>query len=699
MSVKNKSSKIFFILLLAIICSVISYKQNFTTYIDGLFFDLSIFSNFHLQKLVDLDKDSSDNASSTVVIAVDEPTLAAPEAQVPRAMFSPLFAEVASKALQAGAKNVIFDVVMEFDTARWGLGGVERPEEFSKFDTPFLTLLGKHRKEKKIILARTASGIPAERFRALAGTGAIALAELPLDADGVIRQIPLALETVSGRKAFTLAGAALQLEKGLDIEPSILAPEKRLTALVPSVPMIDVIRCGDSEALQEIFQHRTVLIGSVLPDEDRILAPDRFISPSHSLSYVSKCKFAPVNTFGGNARSIPGVFYHAAAIDSLSRGLHSQLPSKLILSIVSAIASVIGAWLAVSVGPRFGVAALLVVSILIFVGSLFLMNEQVVVPSGRSILTLFIAFFAGWGFKILVLERRAINLRRNFGFYLAPQLVDRLANSAEMPRLDGEMREITVMFADLSGFTALSEVVDSRTLTETINRYLSTIAEVVDLSGGYVDKFIGDAVMAIWNAPANLDNHETSAVKAAWSIERQILAMAAADMHENGRGLDVKIAINSGLATVGNVGAKRRLSYSAIGETVNVAARFENLGPIFGVRTVVGTETARAVQGEFVMLPLADVLVRGKSLPITVWTPLMSVSELSDNDEAFKTDYENALSDLRVGNFDQAEEAWTVLASSDWQAAAAAKFMAASISQLREAPSIEGVFGYLRIDK
>ncbi len=255
------------------------------------------------------------------------------------------------------------------------------------------------------------------------------------------------------------------------------------------------------------------------------------------------------------------------------------------------------------------------------------MNEQVVVPSGRSILTLVVAFFAGWGFKILVLERRAINLRRNFGFYLAPQLVERLANSAEMPRLDGEMREITVMFADLSGFTALSEVVDSRTLTETINRYLSAIAEVVDLSGGYVDKFIGDAVMAIWNAPADLDNHETSAVMAARNIERQILAMAATDMHENGRGLDVKIAINSGLATVGNVGAKRRLSYSAIGETVNVAARFENLGPIFGVRTVVGTETARAVQGEFVMLPLADVLVRGKSLPITVWTPLMSVSE------------------------------------------------------------------------
>jgi len=186
---------------------------------------------------------------------------------------------------------------------------------------------------------------------------------------------------------------------------------------------------------------------------------------------------------------------------------------------------------------------------------------------------------------------------------------------------------------------------------------------------------------------------------AAQKIEQQILIMAAMDTQENGLGFDVKAAINTGPATVGNVGAKRRLSYSAIGETVNVAARFENLGPIFGVRTVVGTETARAVQGEFVMLPLADVLVRGKSLPITVWTPLMSVSELSDNDEAFKTDYENALSDLRVGNFDQAEEAWTVLASSDWQAAAAAKFMAASISQLREAPSIEGVFGYLRIDK
>ena len=693
MKLKNNLLKACFIIFISIITALVSVNSKFKTSIDGFFYDVSLASNFYLKAFFDSPTDDATQSASTIVVAIDEKTLSAPEAQVPRAMFSPLFADVTSKVLLAGAKSIVFDVVMEFDTARWSLSGVDRPEKFKKFDNGFLLLLRKYSKDRSIVLARTASAMPAQRFQTVAGAESIAFAELPLDDDGVIRQLPLELETKTNTRALTLTGAALQAESDLDRLPSMLAPKNRITASIPSVSMIDVMKCDDRRSLREVFGGRTVFLGSVLPDEDRVLAPDRLIPIAPPKAYVSDCGFSAVNTLGGNVRSIPGVFYHAASTDALVRGLHSHAPSKLLLGLSALVAAMFAGILAVSAGPGVAATALFMVSALTFIASIFLIQEQVVFPLGRTLLTMTVAFFAGWGFKILVLERRAANLRRNFGFYLAPQLVERLTESADMPRLDGETKEISVMFADLSGFTKLSESVDSTTLTETVNRYLSVIAEVVDESGGYVDKFIGDAVMAIWNAPAELEDHALVAVLSAQRIEQKILIIADVDRQKNIPGFDVKVAINSGTATVGNVGAKHRLSYSAVGETVNIAARLENLGPVFGLRTVVGPETARAVQGRLLMLPLADVLVRGKSVPITVWTPL------APDLLALKTEYEQALVNVREGNFEQAQIAWTRLSSVDWPAAAASKFMASSVSQTRSLPPIDGIFGYLRTDK
>ena len=699
MTKRNIGLKIFYIAIISTLLCIVSIKTKFITPIDGFFYDTSLSANFYIKKFFNFQNHDPSQQVSSVVIAIDESTLSAPEAQVPRAMFSPLFADITRKVLNAGAEKVIFDVVMEFDTARWSLSGVERPEKFKKFDLGFLLLLRKYSKDKRIVLARTATAMPAKRFQTIAGSEAVAFAELPLDGDGVIRQIPLELATKTGAHARTLIGAALQREHSPDRAQSLLAPQKRITTLIPSVPMIDVMRCNDNQSLRKVFEGRMVFVGSVLPDEDRVLAPDRLIPTEQSKALGSGCNFSTVNTLGGNVRSIPGVFYHAAATDSYLRELDAHAPSNLLVGLAALLASCFAVILALGASPGLAAIALIIVSLIAFVASIFLVDGQVVFPLGRTLLIMLVAFIAGWGFKILVLERRAISLRRSFSFYLAPQLVERLAASEDMPRLDGETREITVMFADLSGFTKLSERVDSATLTKLVNRYLSAIAQEVDSSGGYVDKFIGDAVMAIWNAPAEIENHAAVAVMAAQKIEQQILIMAAMDTQENGLGFDVKAAINTGLATVGNVGAEHRLSYSAVGETVNIAARLENLGPLFGLRIVVGPETARAVQEELVMLSLADVLVPGKSTPITISTPIAMPSEISDEANAFKGAYEKALEDVREGNFEKAQETWKNLALTDFPAAKAANFMANSTLETRSLPPIDGIFGYIKTSK
>ncbi|MEL0101537.1 MAG: CHASE2 domain-containing protein, partial [Euryarchaeota archaeon] len=210
----NKTTllKIFYILTLSIILCIASLKTKFITSVDGFFYDASLSANFYIKKFFNLQNQDSSRRVSSIVIAIDESTLSAPEAQVPRAMFSPLFADITRKALDAGAEKVIFDVLMEFDTARWSLSGVEKPEKFKKFDLEFLLLLRKYSKDKRIILARTTTAMPAKRFHTIAGSEAIAFAELPLDGDGVIRQIPLELATKTGAHARTLIGAALQRE-------------------------------------------------------------------------------------------------------------------------------------------------------------------------------------------------------------------------------------------------------------------------------------------------------------------------------------------------------------------------------------------------------------------------------------------------------------------------------------------------------
>jgi len=136
-----------------------------------------------------------------------------------------------------------------------------------------------------------------------------------------------------------------------------------------------------------------------------------------------------------------------------------------------------------------------------------------------------------------------------------------------------------------------------------------------------------------------------------------------------------------------------------VGETVNIAARLENLGPLFGLRIVVGPETARAVQEELVMLSLADVLVPGKSTPITISTPIAMPSEISDEANAFKGAYEKALEDVREGNFEKAQETWKNLALRDFPAAKAANFMANSTLETRSLPPIDGIFGYIKTSK
>jgi adenylate cyclase len=260
--------------------------------------------------------------------------------------------------------------------------------------------------------------------------------------------------------------------------------------------------------------------------------------------------------------------------------------------------------------------------------------------------------------RFLVEERRRRRVQEAFNHYLAPSIVDQLAESEAELQLGGERREITVMFADLSGFTALSTKLAPEELMAVTNAYHALMVEAVEATGGYVNQFLGDAVMAIWGAPLADPDHAASAAGAALRIVESVMrAKAEADLKSE-PGYAVKIGLNTGPAVVGNVGAPKRYNYTAVGETVNIAARLESVPEDYGCRIVVGPKTAAAIADRFVLCELDWIKVKGKDEAFSIFQLIGEKSKSSAAEVLYQQQYRLGLDRYRAGDFAVAEKIW-----------------------------------------
>lgn len=223
-------------------------------------------------------------------------------------------------------------------------------------------------------------------------------------------------------------------------------------------------------------------------------------------------------------------------------------------------------------------------------------------------------------------EKRFI--RDVFSQMMSPILVEKLASQPEPPKLGGELRELTVMFSDLQGFTSIAEGLAPQDLTKLINRFMTPMARVIqDDHAGTIDKFMGDAIMAFWNAPLDVPDHPRRALEAALGMRAALtmingeLAREAAEKGEGPMGLAFGIGINTGPCSVGYMGSEQRKAYTTIGDAVNLASRLEGLTRLYGVDCVLGDSTARAVgpaEGSapaFALIEVDLVRVKGKQRP------------------------------------------------------------------------------------
>jgi adenylate cyclase len=218
-------------------------------------------------------------------------------------------------------------------------------------------------------------------------------------------------------------------------------------------------------------------------------------------------------------------------------------------------------------------------------------------------------------------RRRARYTRAMLSQYLPPAVVSRLIENPELMRLGGEAREVTLMFTDLANFTTLSEQLSAEQTVEVLTGYFNAMTPIVLDTGGTVDKFIGDAVMAFWGAPLDDPRHAEHAVRAAMAMQRAMAPLVAELLSRGLPPIHMRIGLHTGRVVVGNVGSDQRFSYTAIGDAVNLAARLEGANKAFGTTILLSGATAAQLPASLPLRALDEVIVKGKTAPVRVFTP------------------------------------------------------------------------------
>ena len=213
-------------------------------------------------------------------------------------------------------------------------------------------------------------------------------------------------------------------------------------------------------------------------------------------------------------------------------------------------------------------------------------------------------------------------IKKQFEHYLDPRMVKKLQKDPSLLKLGGETRYMTFMFCDIRGFTPISEQYkdNPEELTKLINRFLTRMTNVIIANGGTVDKFMGDCIMAFWNAPLKIENHQMLAVLTASQMQSELAMLNEQLTAENLPNIKVGIGINSGEALVGNMGSDQRFDYSVIGDPVNLAARLESASKTLGHTLIVGENTKKVIDDKFPFKFVDSITVKGKTEPVNVYT-------------------------------------------------------------------------------
>lgn len=315
-----------------------------------------------------------------------------------------------------------------------------------------------------------------------------------------------------------------------------------------------------------------------------------------------------------------GIEHHAHAINTiLNQSFMASTPEGVNLFIFLLVAIVIGfvqpkvkTWFA------FIFIFLLVISYTAISLALFT-NLNLIIPLPSVVIEQLMIFVTIIGFKILTEEANVKYIRNTFSKFVSKDVVDELLRHPEKIALGGAKREITIFFSDIRGFTTLSEALSPEELVKLLNEYLSTMTEIIIECKGTIDKYMGDAIMAFWGAPVDLEDHAYYACVASLIQMDKLAQLQASWKERNLPSIDIGIGLNTGSAVVGNMGSSQRMDYTCMGDTINLGSRLEGSNKTYGTNIIISEYTYERVKERVYARELDLVQVKGKTHPVRIY--------------------------------------------------------------------------------
>lgn len=349
---------------------------------------------------------------------------------------------------------------------------------------------------------------------------------------------------------------------------------------------------------------------------------------------------------------VPGVTIHADIIDQIIAGAFISRPDtakgiELAMALMAVLLLLVALPLLNPLGDALSAASL--IAAVTFGFWYMFSNYQMLFSPVIPVAAILLAYMTGVATDLLITERQGKFVRNAFAYYLSPAMVDRLADNPEALKLGGEEKELTILFCDIRGFTSLSEGLDPTELTELLNNFLTPMTTALLEKGATIDKYMGDAIMAFWNAPIDQEDHAQLACEGLLEMRRELVALN----QRAPRAIDIGIGLNTGPCCVGNLGSNQRFNYSAIGDAVNVSSRIEGLTKQYGLDNLVAEETLSRCEG-FASLEVDSVAVVGREEPLTVH--FLLGSEKAANDTAFerlREVHQEMIDSYRAGDVEQ----------------------------------------------
>ena len=480
---------------------------------------------------------------------------------------------------------------------------------------------------------------PIEVFRA-AGA-ASGFARIPLDRDQVVRTMPYREADAFWRQI------ALGL---LRVHPEVRVAEPRPGAMIRYAgPVFTFQYVPYHQALDpaklpaDIFKDQVVIVGWHVE-----ASPNADTRPSD----VFNTPFT-----GTNSLFTPGPELHANILETALRGdaiypVSDGMGAAFVAALVLAAGALMRRWRPLQSGL---VAVLLVGAVVALDWLLFTRANVWLATAGASACGVVAVYTVYGALAYLQERRRRAELRRAFGLYVSDEVVDHVMAQRGRLSLGGERREVTVLFTDLEGFTTLSERMDAEHVARILNMHFTGATRIVKKHGGTVNRFIGDAVMAMWGAPLDDPRQATHAMLAACEMQDDIARLREELARQGLPPIHMRIGVHSCSAVVGNLGSDDRFDYTAIGDGVNLAARLEGVNKLYRTGILASGDTVAKLAGGPRMRLVDEVVVKGKSRPVEIYTPCA--------DEGLIEATARAIAAYRRGHLEESDRLWREIAA------------------------------------